>query len=163
MFEIKPDRYSEYLPNCTYKVGDTFVVRPHIRVRTMNFSQNWRSLNVTEANYILRIPLGYVVDFVNINIEEYIEDAKVDPDYTLDLDNELRKHEWPKINDVFSDHEYYKTLIFHLVDFYGHQILLYWFGDGKPEKKPGYILNTIESFRMISGFYEFKGIAGVIE
>ena len=111
-------------------------------VRSMNFGQHWRSENVIPITYTITLPYSLFVEIVDSELPELIDDMKTHPDADDKYEKLLREHKWPdSVNRVMLNTE----LAVKTLEWLGHEMMLRWFGDGKPESSSGFVFNTIES------------------
>jgi hypothetical protein len=133
---------------------DQLIRASQVSLRSMNFGQHWRTPTILEVGYCLHIPLAFIADVFARELPDYIEDAIRFPgDDTFEA--ALRNRHWPAAKTILADAELCPLAL----QYFGHEILLAWLGDGEPCEAPGYIINTIERCSRFDQFVEFRGRA----
>ncbi|RKG61078.1 hypothetical protein D7X30_09330 [Corallococcus sp. AB011P] len=136
-FSVSPHRSS-------YVVEGRPVAVDNLSVRTMNFGQHWRTPGIVEVRYEVILPGAYAVALLEQDWVEVVEDGQrfLSPDHPLD--QALRALGWPEPARALAD----PATAHLLIDFFAHELLLRWFDDGVPTAAPGFVLNTVDEFRM---------------
>ena len=124
-----------------------------ISLRSMNFGQHWRTPNIKTFNYSVTVPKSFAIEYIDQKMPEYQEDAEKFPDPTDTFEIELKLHEWPKAIKMLSIPKLSELAL----EYYAHELLLEWFGDGPPDVEPGFILNTIDEISIVKELILFKG------
>jgi len=109
-------------------------------VRSMNFGQHWRTPNVAEVSYAVEIPLEFFVALLDEQLPSLVEDTRQFPDEESSLDRAIAAATFSNAVEALRD----RVLANELAQFYAHEVLLRWLGDGPPDVEPGFVLNTIE-------------------
>ncbi len=139
----------------SYACGAQPVELAQLGVRSMNFGQAWRTAGIVEVDYEVVLPRGYVLDVLEEGLRETKADAIEHPDLASGLDRALRDRGWPDAASALGD-PHLEAL---LLDFYGHELLLYWLDGGEPRAEPGFVLNTIARSWVQGGTVAFRGRA----
>ncbi|MBO3697630.1 hypothetical protein [Roseivirga sp. E12] len=131
-------------------VDGTELAPEDMRIRSMNFGQHWRTEGVENFPYEAKIPLAFVIDYLNTQLEEYVEDAIADPDEDDEMDNLLKAYGWSTDaeNLLSNTSERLKDL---LMDFFAFDMLIHWYCDGQAPDN-GAMINSFERFS-IDGDY----------
>ncbi len=128
-----------------------------ISLRTMNFEQHWRGEFIEEINYQIQLPRAWFVECVSNSWDEYIEDARLDADKSKaepsELDSVLIEHGFPPLEQALSN----PSISPLIAEYFAHDTLLRWFGDGPPDEMPGYVLNTIDSTVLTASHLSLSG------
>ena len=124
-----------------------------ISLRSMNFGQHWRTPNIKTFNYSVTVPKSFAIEYIDQKMPEYQEDAENFPDPTDTFEIELKLHEWPKAIKMLSIPKLSELAL----EYFAHELLLEWFGDGPPDVEPGFILNTIDEISIVKELILFKG------
>jgi hypothetical protein len=125
-----------------------------LSVRSMNFGQHWRTPGVREVRYSVMLPLAFVADLLGRELPEYVEDCIKFPDSTP-LEAALRRSLWPGAGQILDDPE----LCALALNWFAHDCLLEWFGDGEPEGAAGYVINTVDLSERQGNAVRFAGAA----
>ena len=123
-----------------------------LRVRAMNFGQHWRTVGVREVGYRVGVPVAFVVDRLDRELPDYVADCIAHPD-TTPLESALRARGWPAAGPILDDPEVCGLAL----EWFGHDCLLGWLGDGEHEDAPGFVINSIESAGRRGGVVWFVG------
>ncbi len=110
-----------------------------LSLRSMNFGQHWRTPQIEDVPYSVEIPFDYFVAFLRENLPEHIRDLQAHGDFVFPFERMLESAGWPSAEAAAQN----PGLAAALADYYGHDLLLHWLGDGPPDREPGYVLNTI--------------------
>lgn len=132
-----------------YEVGKEKCKAKQLSIRVMNFGQHWRTEGVIDIEYKIELPIDFVLDFLEENLKEYIEDSKIYPEPESKFEQLLRKHNWPSAKDVLEN----KDLYILAFDFYGHDMILQWFGDLIEDLEKGlptFVLNSVRLKEVLS-------------
>jgi hypothetical protein len=121
----------------------------------MNFGQHWRTSGIVEVNVELTLPMSYLIDYLDGELPEWVADAIEHPDPTSDLEKALRGAGFPSAKALLDDEHTTRLAL----DFFAHDLLLRWLGDGPPSLSPGFVLNTATARRRIEGVPLFEGVA----
>lgn len=123
-----------------YRFGPTVVNATQVGVRSMNFGQPWRGAEVQDLPYSVRLPDLFFLDILESSLPDFVSDAKEFPDDSCELERELRALDWPPAPSVVG----IETLRLLALQWFAHEMLLRWFGDGDPDRLPGFVINTID-------------------
>ena len=136
-----PPLRSQYpdAPRCLCVVGGRACAPEHVTVRTMNFGQAWRSLGGPDVEYRAELPRALFLDLLRAELPAYLDDSRRFPDPASAIDRALAAAGWPPASEVLARPE----LANAFAEFFAHELLLRWFGDGPPGCRPGFVLNTI--------------------
>ncbi|MBN8229660.1 hypothetical protein JYK02_19295 [Corallococcus macrosporus] len=115
-----------------------------LRVRTLNFSQHWRTPGIVEVRYEVILPGAYAVALLEQHWAGLVEDHQRFPAPEDPLDQALRALDWPEPARALAD----PLTAPPVLDFFAHELLLHWFDDGVPTG-PGFVLNTVGAARMV--------------
>lgn len=140
--EFGPDLRSRYPDSgrCTYLVAGLPRSPESISVRCFNFGQHWRTRGVVDVEYRVQLPPSFALDLLREQLPDYLEDSRSHPDPDSEVDRLLEAAGWPDATEVLERPD----LLPFFLDFYAHDLLLHWFGDVEPERRPGFVLNTID-------------------
>ena len=108
----------------------------------MNFGQLWRTDGILPVKYIVTLPSTLFDDFVNAGLPEIVDDMRMHPDPNDEYERLLRKFDWPSDAEAIRSDDY---LLQSTLEWFAHDMMLRWFGDGEPDGKPGFVFNTVES------------------
>lgn len=138
------DVRKDYQLQSIQSVDGTKLASEDIRIRAMNFGQHWRTEGVQSFPYEVKLPLAYVIDYLNTQLEEYVTDAIDDRDEEDEMDNLLMAEGWPTDAQklLLNTSE---RLIYLTMDFFGFEILLHWFSDGHAPDH-GAMINSFDKF-----------------
>ena len=106
----------------------------------MNFGQPWRTPGADDVEYGVEVPRAFFLDLLRAELPAYLDDSRRFPDPDSAIDRTLAAAGWPTASEVVARPE----LANAFAEFYAHELLLRWFGDGPPARRPGFVLNTIE-------------------
>jgi len=132
-------------PRCAYVVDGRACAPDRLTVRTMNFGQPWRAPGADDVEYRVEVPRAFFLDLLGAELPAYIDDSRRFPDPDSAIDHMLAAAGWPTSGEVLERPE----LANAFAEFFAHDLLLRWFGDGTPEHLPGFVLNTIERVEAI--------------
>lgn len=121
-------------------VGGRACAPERVAVRTMNFGQAWRSPGSADVEYRVEVPRAFFLDLLRAELPAYLDDSRRFPDPASAIDRMLAAAGWPTAAEVLARPE----LANAFAGFFAHELLLRWFGDGEPARRPGFVLNTIE-------------------
>lgn len=152
-------RYLSEKDDCPCSINGQTCSPLQLKVRTMNFGQHWRTPGITEVNYEVILPKAFALGYLKKELPEYVGDAKQFPDFEDPLENILRERRWPEVHAILED----PALASLVIQWYGHDLLLRWFGDGSPKQLPGFVINTIESVSIKNGNPCFWGKARAMD
>ncbi|MDY3556526.1 hypothetical protein R5W24_005692 [Gemmata sp. JC717] len=124
------------------------------RVRSLNFGQHWRTPGVREVSYRLAVPVSFVADLMSRELSDYVADCIAHPD-TTPLEAALRFRSWPDAEQILADPEVCGLAL----EWFEHDCLLAWLGDGDLGEVPGYVINTIASAERRGDAVRFAGTA----
>jgi hypothetical protein len=113
-----------------------------LSVRSMNFGQAWRTADVPEISFSLKVPMSAFVTFLEEGdrLAALIDDTKRFPDPADALDRALRDSNFPGAADAMRN----PVLAEELARFFAYEFLLRRLGDGPPAAEPGFILNSVD-------------------
>ncbi|RUO94476.1 hypothetical protein D7Y11_04395 [Corallococcus sp. AB018] len=114
-----------------------------LSVRTMNFSQHWRTPGIVEVRYEVTLPGAYAVALLEQDWADLVEDYQRFPAPDDPLDQALRALDWPEPARALAD----PVAAPLVLDSFTHELLLRWFDDGVPSGS-GFVLNTVDAFSM---------------
>lgn len=134
------DQYPEALA-CVCMAAGCAVSPQSLSVRSMNFGQHWRTQGIREVPYSVELPHRFWQDVVARELPEIVDDARKFPNDDNELDAALRQRGFPEVIDDQTALE----LAPLLVRYFAHDLLLEWLGDGPPDNKPGWVINTIDA------------------
>ena len=106
----------------------------------MNFGQSWRAPGAADVGYRVEVPRAFFLDLLRAELPAYLDDSRRFPDPDSAIDRTLAAAGWPTADEVLARPE----LANAFAEFFAHELLLRWFGDGPPARQPGFVLNTIE-------------------
>jgi len=122
--------------------ADGSTVSPQsLSVRSMNFGQHWRTAGIRDVSYSVEFPHRFWLDVVARELPEIVDDARKFPDDDNEIEAALRLRGLPAVIDTKTALELAPLLVRH----FAHDLLLEWFGDGPPNAKPGWVMNTIDA------------------
>ncbi len=107
----------------------------------MNFGQHWRTLGIREVPYSVELPHRFWRDVLARELPEIVEDAKKFPEDDGELEAALRVRGLPAVMDEKTALDLAPLFVRH----FAHDLLLEWLGDGPPNAKPGWVINTIDA------------------
>ena len=125
--------------HCMCIVEGTPVEPERLNLRSMNFGQHWRTPEIDDVRYSVEIPFDYFVALLREELPEHIRDLQEHGDFAFPFERALEAAGWPSA-EIAAE---IPDLAAALADYYGHDLLLHWLGDGPPDREPGYVLNTI--------------------
>ncbi|MFO0797996.1 MAG: hypothetical protein U0804_10995 [Gemmataceae bacterium] len=128
-----------------------------LRVRSFNFGQYWRTPEVREVSYSVTVPLAFVTHLLARELPEYIKDWIACPE-TGTLEDALRRRQWPAAEQIFDDPELCPLAL----NWFAHDCLIEWLGDGEPQESPGYVINTVERAERQETAVQFAGTARAV-
>lgn len=143
-------KWSNYPPQLC-RVDGLDLKPEQVRLRTMNFSQPWRTRGIVNVDYQVSLPDAYLLDWFSTNLPEYVEDCQAHPSSEL-VEQLLRTRGWPSARQIMKDAE----LLVPVVQFFAHDLLLEWFLDGTPSL-PGYVLNSVDQVGSCPGGLRLTG------
>jgi hypothetical protein len=129
---------------CTCTVDGEPCAPERISLRSMNFGQHWRTEGVEEVACSVEVPRAFLLDFLREQVPEYVDDSRRQPDPDSEVDRALEAAGWPDVDGVLA----IPYLRDAMAEFYAHDLLLYWLGDGPPDREPGFVLNTIDRIEL---------------
>ena len=132
---------SNYLPGAYTVQGQTVVVE-QLKIRTMNFGQHWRGEGVQSLPFEIELPIKFGIDIIEWQLPSYIEDSKQYPDLEDLMEGLLRHEGWPE-DGSYLLREGPEVLRQLLLEYFAHEMLLQWFGDGDLQAH-GFVLNTCD-------------------
>lgn len=138
----------------SYLVAGHSMAAEALRVRTMNFGQHWRTPGIVEVRYAVVLPGAYALELLSLDWDEFIDDYQRFPEPDDPLDRVLRGLDWPDPARALAD----PVAAPLVLDFFAHEFLLRWFGDGVPDG-PGFVLNTYDEVRMAGPDVYLAGLA----
>ncbi|NKB65631.1 MAG: hypothetical protein GKR89_01100 [Candidatus Latescibacteria bacterium] len=144
-----------YPDSNTYQVEGHPVTAEQLAVRSFNFGQFWRTPDMAEVTYTVALPLQYFIDTLAAEWADFTADARRFPDPSDPFENALRQRHWPTPAAVVADAEMAQLAL----AWWGHELLLNWFGDGEPKGQPGFVLNTIDRVALADGLPTLTGRA----
>lgn len=124
---------------CACIVGGHATDPGRLAVRTMNFGQGWRTPGEADVEYRAELPRAFLLDLLRAELPAYLDDSRRFPDPDSAIDAALAAAGWPPASEVLARPE----LVNAFAEFFAHELLLRWFGDGVPQRTPGFVLNTI--------------------
>lgn len=128
----------------------------------MNFGQppHPDAPRLRTVRYELSLPRAWVFEICHRDWADYTEDGRRFPPEGPEefLDWRLQELGWPTVEEAFT----HPDIVPSLMDFFSHECLLRWFGDGLPEEPPGFVISNIESAEM-GEVATFTGIAWAAE
>ena len=139
---LRAQNVRDQYPAGSYVVAGTTVSIERLKVRTMNFGQHWRGEAVISLPYTFKLPLQLAIDIVNWLLPEYVEDSKEYPD-PEDLMEQLLKQEGWNTDGQYLLTEGPELLRQMLIEYYAHDMLMQWIGDGSLEQD-GYVINSCD-------------------
>ena len=142
-----------------YVDGDA-VSKEQLRVRTMNFSQHWRTPNAQEAKYLVVLSDALIAQVLGREWREFIQVVSEEPDPEGDppVFQVMYGREWPDPASALAE-----TAVAPLVlEWFAHSLLLECFGDGRPDASPGFVINTAE-VASLNGRWVLQGLVGRAE
>jgi hypothetical protein len=123
-----------------YSVNGHHLFASQLSVRVMNFGQHWRTSGITEALYEVALPLWFFAAFLKRQLPGYYEDCRRHPG-DGEPEDSLRQSGWLAIPVILAGPKLSAALLIY----FGHELLLEWFGDDGPKALPGFVLNTVDS------------------
>jgi len=149
----KRNSYSSILNKMEYYCDGIKCSAEQISLRGMNFGQHWRTPNIKIFNYSVTLPKSFAIEYIDQEMSEYQKDAEKFPDPTDTFEVELKLQGWPTAINMLSIPKLSKLTL----EYFGHELLLEWFGDGPPDMEPGFILNTIDEVSEVKDFILLNG------
>lgn len=127
-----------------------------VKTRTMNFGQHWRTGGIISYPYEVRLPIHYVIDFINALLPEYNKDAQEVPDKNNELDQLLADYNWSE-DAKFLLNNTTKSVQQLLLDYFALEMLLHWYTDA-PVSENGCVINTHDKLMVIDSFLVIQGL-----
>ena len=143
---INPEAVRSRYPAGSYTAAGNPVSVDQLKVRTMNFGQHWRGEAVVNLPYSFRLPLQLGIDILDWQLPEYIADSQEFPDPEGLMERLLKKENW-NTSGTYYLKEGSLLLRQMLLEYYAHEMLLQWLGDGSLEVQ-GYIINTCDQIEI---------------
>ena len=114
-----------------------------------------RGFRAPTTRYVVTLPARYFLDFLAAELPGFVGDARRFPDDADPFENALRAGGWPEPAALCRD----PHLALLALDWWAHELLLRWFGDGEPADAPGFVMNTIDSVGFEGGDPRIEGLA----
>ena len=124
-----------------FSVDGQLIDSSQLTVRSMNFGQHWRTPNVVDYSYSVSLPKEFFVKTLITELPELVTDCQLHPNFDEPFENALRAADWPDAHAVSASVE----LAAMALKWFAHDMLLDWFGDGRPQRSPAFVINTIDS------------------
>jgi hypothetical protein len=123
--------------------------------RPMNFGSFYRTEEIPRAEYAAEIPVAFLLERMEREHPLYLEDSLAHPDPDDVYEQAQRERGWPAPRQMLAD----PVLLPMTLEFYDHDLLLYWLGDGQPPEAPGWVANTITRRALVDDTVVIGGIA----
>lgn len=144
-----------YAAQSTQQVDELVILPEDTRIRAMNFGQHWRTEGIQSFLYEVKLPLNYVIDYLNAQLPEYIDEAILYRDEEDELDNLLMTYGWPK--DAKTLLQISNDKLHHLLlEFFAFDMLIHWYSDG-PVSDHGVVINSHDQFYIKNDYLIIKG------
>lgn len=123
--------------------------------RSMNFGSFHRTEGIPQAEYVAEVPLAFLLEMMEREHPSYVADSIEHPDPENAFEQAQRERGWPSPREMLAD----PVLLPLTLEFYAHDLLLYWLGDGQPPERPGWVANAIDRRALAGDVVVIGGIA----
>lgn len=123
--------------------------------RSLNFGSFHGAEDLARAEYAAEIPVAFLLEMMEREHPSYVDDSLAHPDPDDPYEQAQRERGWPSPREMLDD----PVLLPPTLEFYAHDLLVRWFGDGQPAETPGWVANTITRQALADGTVVIEGIA----
>jgi hypothetical protein len=123
----------------------------------MNFGQHWRSPVVVSVPFRIEAPIELVIERLHADVQEWVDDARADPDPNDALEAVFRDRNWPTAKNALVDPDVMKVA----AETFGFALLISFLGDGDLPATQ-FKLNSIGSLEVQESIVVLSGLAAPI-
>jgi hypothetical protein len=147
-FGYPPDRPCATVEGARLRAGQ-------LSCRSLNFGSFYGAEHLPRAEYDAQLPVAYLLEVMAREHPEYVADSLAHPDADDPYEQAQRERGWPDPPAMLAD----PVLLPMTLEWYAHDLLVYWLGDGQPPERPGWVANTITRRALVGDTLVIGGIA----
>lgn len=147
-FGWPPERPCATVGGAPYRAGQ-------LSVTGQGFGDFRYAAGLARAEYAVELPVAFLLEMMEREHPAYVADAREFPDPDAPFEQAQRERGWPAPRDMLAD----PVLLPLALAYYGHDLLVYWLGDGQPAERPGWVAHSITRLARVDDTVVIGGIA----
>ena len=125
-----------------------------LSVTGQGFGDFRHASGLPRAEYIVEVPVGFLLERMEREHAEYVADATAFPG-DEPFERAQRERGWPAPRDMLAD----PGLLPLALAYHDHDLLVYWLGDGQPPELPGWVAHSITHRALVGDTVRIGGVA----
>lgn len=126
-----------------------------LSVTGQGFGDFRHAAGLARAEYAVELPVAFLLEVMEREHAAYVSDAREFPDPDDPFERAQRERGWPAPRDALED----PVLLPLVLAYYGHDLLVYWLGDGQPAERPGWVAHSVTQLARVDDVVVVGGVA----